>query len=67
MTKEFKYVIARPWVEWDKSNLCIYTYFSEIHKGTMKDAQNMLKYVKGKIGPEYKEYSIYKVKFKKVD
>lgn len=66
MTKEFKYVVAKPWRDDEPDNLCIYTYMGSIRTGTMKSAKEFLEYVKSRVGsPD--TYSIYKVKFKKVE
>ncbi len=45
--QEFQYVVARPWYpDEPDSSLCIYTYGGEIQKGTMKNAEEFLAYVK---------------------
>lgn len=66
MDKTFDYVVAKPWDPEDPKDLCIYTYFSEIQNGTMKDAKRFLKYVRGVNKEDAKEYSIYKVEFTKI-
>lgn len=59
------YVIARPWYpEDDNSPLCIYTFHNEVQSGTIEDAQALLRYVKAQKSTY--DYSIYKVKYKKV-
>jgi hypothetical protein len=68
--KDMDYVIARRWEPEDpESSLCIYTYGSEIQRGTLKDAKDMLAYVKRQSkrdGDPHKEYSIYEVAFRKL-
>lgn len=60
---EFDYVIARPWDEDEPDHLCIYAYGTETHRGTAKDAQNLLDYVnrQGK-----NTYAIYRLTFQKI-
>lgn len=65
--EEFNYVVARLWYEDEPDNLCIYAYGSEVHRGTIKDAQSFLDYVKRGNKDEAKEYSIYKVNFEKIE
>jgi len=65
MSKEFNFVIARPWEESDPDNLCIYMYYgAEVHRGSMKSAKSYLSYANNN---SKNKYSIYKVKYKKVE
>lgn len=45
----FLYCIARPWEKTkpitDVGNMCIYTYGSQVHQGTMLNANSLLEYV----------------------
>lgn len=62
--EEFHYVVASRWDEdesWSSvGNLSIYSYGSEIQKGTDKDAKSFLKYVNKRSEGEHK---IFKVSF----
>lgn len=61
MNKEFNYVIARTWYE-EGDRLCSYMiHGSDVHYGTIEDAQILLKYVIGQKEDEPKDYKIYKV------
>jgi hypothetical protein len=62
----FKYVVARKWYPDDpNSELCIYSYRTEIQTGTMDDAKRFLEYVNVQSDNE-KDYSIYRVEFVEV-
>lgn len=63
MAKIINYVIAHPWDDKEPDNLCIYTYFSDVHRDTKEGAKYLLKDINNR---NDKVYSIYKVKFKKL-
>lgn len=66
----FYYVIARPWDDRFPNNLCIYAYGTEVHKGTMQNANWLLKYVNSEHSLPNRDrrlYSIYKVHFTKME
>lgn len=56
--EQFNYCIGYYWSP-DSKQLGTYTYFGVVHYGTMKDAEGMLEYVKGR-GGKY-DYQIFKV------
>jgi len=56
--EEFNYVIARYWGDED-GQLGAYCYFSEVHYGTLKDAENFLEYVLEK--SENKDWKIFPI------
>lgn len=63
----FKYVVARKWHPDDPaSDLCIYSYHSEIQSGTMESAKRFLDYVNGQ-SDDVKDYRIYRVAFVEVN
>lgn len=43
--KRFAYAVGHYWDK-DKDSVGCYTYHSEVHSGTMEEAENFLKYVK---------------------
>lgn len=65
-SKEFDYVIARPWEDEDPDHLCIYAYGGEVQRGTLADARSMLKYVRGQKDDDSDQYQIYRVTFDKI-
>lgn len=65
MTKNFAFVIAKPWDKSNSNNLCIYTYGAEIQHGSTKAANTLLEYVQRTSNDT--EYSIYKINFEKVE
>jgi hypothetical protein len=66
MSKEFDYVIAHPWHEDEPDNLCIYAYGSEVQRGTMKDAKQLLKYVRSQKDDDSDQYAIYRITYEKI-
>jgi len=65
MTKEtFDYVVAR---HWDDGSKCIYTYHSQIQKGTMADAEYFLNYVKSRSPEHEQDYKIYRIIYEEVE
>ncbi len=66
MSEEFDYVVARPWDDEDPNYLAIYTFGSQIQRGTIEEAKDFLNYVQRQ-GNKDEKYSIYKVNFEKID
>lgn len=66
MAKEFNFVIARPWEDDEPENLCIYAYGCEVQRGTMKEARDMLKYVRSQKDDDSDQYEIYRVVYEKL-
>ena len=60
--KEINFVIARVWDAHKPvtlSNLGIYTYFNDLHTGTIGDARQLLAYVQHRNpGTKYKIYQV---------
>jgi hypothetical protein len=50
--KEFNYCIGHTWGKPDGAGIGVYTFGSEVHFGTLKSAEKLLKYVK-KQSPEW--------------
>lgn len=68
-TDDFKYVVARPWCpNKEASDLCIYTYYTQVQTGTVQEAEEFLSYVKRQeLDPcKAQHYSIYKVTYEKI-
>lgn len=66
----FSYVIAKPWRPNDPithDNLCIYTYGSQIQRGTMADAEAMLDYVKRPSNGGEGEWAIYRISYERLE
>lgn len=55
---KFNYAIGHYWND-ESGSIGCYSYFGEVHYGTMEDAENMLDYVQGK-SPEH-DWKIFKV------
>lgn len=66
MNEEFHYIIARPWKE-GRTELCIYTYGSQIQCGTMDGALWLKEHAEFMSREEGLKYDIYTVTFKKLD
>ena len=67
MIEMFPYVIARPWEEDEPNNLCIYTiHNSEVHYGTMKEAEGLLRYVRHQKEDDSDRYEIYRITYQKI-
>jgi hypothetical protein len=49
--KQFNYAVGHFWKS-DSGSVGVYNYFGQVHHGTMKDAQNFLKYVQDKNAKE---------------
>ena len=59
MNKEsFNYCVGRKWPNSDA--LCIYTYFGEVHYGTLDDAEAFKKYVEKQTGEKSYIYILNK-------
>lgn len=58
MEEEFNYCIGFYWSK-ESNSIGTYTYFGEVHHGTMTDAEGMLEYVRSKGGEH--DYQIFKV------
>jgi len=59
MEEKFNYVVGFFWSESD-GHIAAYTYFGQVHYGTMKDAEDFLAYVKTQ-DSNNREYQIFKV------
>lgn len=68
----FNFVVGYPWSDSEPNNLCMYCFGKDIQRGTMKEAEEFLKYVKrqaklsGHTKEEIDKYGIYVVGFSKV-
>jgi hypothetical protein len=60
--KKFNYAIGHYW-EGDSGSVGVYTYFNDIHYGTMEEAQDFLAYVqsKRKTKAEKAKYKIFQL------
>ena len=62
--KQFNYAVGFYW-EGDSGSVGTYTYHSEVHYGTMEDAQNFLTYVQSqqadKKKADRKDYKIFQL------
>jgi len=58
--EKFNFVIGRLWNN-GESNLCVYTYFGEVHYGTLEDARNFRDTINNRTDDHKGEYKIYKV------
>ena len=56
--KEFNYIIGRYWNGKD-GQICAYTVYTEVHFGTLEEANKTLEYVEGR-RPD-KGYKIFKI------
>ena len=63
MAEIFEYVVAR---HWNDDSKCIYSYHSEIQKGTIEDAKLFLKYVKQQSPAKEQDYKIYKINYEEI-
>jgi hypothetical protein len=61
----FNYVVGYPWNPEDLEHLRIYSYHSQIQRGTQSDAEEFLEYVKSQ--NPHNPYCIYKVSFSKME
>ena len=61
-TKQFNYAVGFYW-EGESGSVGCYAYHSEVHYGTMEDAQNFLKYVQDqkKTKAEKAKYKIFQL------
>ena len=59
-TERFSYCVGHPWDD-IPSSICIYTYHTEIHHGTMKEAEDFRAYVNKKNGKENFIYRLVKI------
>lgn len=58
--EEFSYCVGRPWDEnKPDGSICVYAYGSQVHYGTMEDAEGFKKYVERQ--EEGKKYFVYKL------
>lgn len=67
MTSEnevFYYVIARPWPD-SEDGLCVYTYGTQLQRGTWEDAFDLRWYVR-EVECAGDDYDIYKITFEKL-
>lgn len=62
--RAFDYVVARPWSDQD-TTLCIYRFHSDVHHGTLADAEKFLAYVKSQHPDQ--DYGIYKVTYQALE
>lgn len=53
----FSYCIGRPWPDLE-DGVCVYSYHTEVHHGTMAEAEGFRKYAKKQTG---KKHFIYKL------
>lgn len=60
-TPEFDYVVASKWAS---GEMRIYTYFTEIHRGTMEQAERFLDYVKSR--EPTAEWHIHRITFEQL-
>lgn len=59
-SEKFSYCVGTPWhPEDENSSICVYAYGSEVHHGTMEDAEGFKRYVEGQ--NKDKKYHIYKL------
>lgn len=66
----FSFVIAKPWrpdEPMTHDNLCIYTYGSQIQKGTMAEAEAMLAYVKHPSNGGEGDWAIHRLSFERLE
>ena len=61
-SKKFNYAVGHYW-EGESGSVGCYAYHSEVHYGTMEDAQNFLKYVQDqkKTKAEKAKYKIFQL------
>ena len=57
-SKKFLFCIAKPWKKEEPDNLCIYAYGTQVHYGTMENAEGLLEYVHGQGNTDYKIYRL---------
>jgi len=60
--KQFNYAVGHYW-DGNNGSVGVYAYHSEVHYGTMEDAQNFLEYVRGqqKTEVEKAKYKIFQL------
>jgi hypothetical protein len=58
MIEKFNYCIGHYW-KGDAGSIAVYAYGTEVHYGTMEDAENFLKYVQSNDSDN--QYKIFKV------
>jgi hypothetical protein len=56
----FNYVIARKWSE-DSNHLSCYCYGNTVFYGNLEDANEMLDFIRNRVGETPEEYGIYKI------
>jgi hypothetical protein len=66
LPEKFSFCVGRPWPkhlcsEPSEDNICVYAYGSQVHYGSMDDAQAMLSYVEERTGVENFIYRLVRV------
>ena len=60
MENRINYVVARLWYE-NSNQLCVYAYGSEVHYGTIEDAENFKNFCEKNSKEKYKIYKLVEV------
>lgn len=63
---EFSYCVGRPWptskaARPSTNNICVYSYGTQVHCGTMADAETLRKHVNERTGEENFIYKLVKI------